>query len=74
MHFATLEKSQRLQRVLAVLRDGKTHTTRDLIIKAQVCAVNSIVAEIRANGIQVDCRRSGDVWLYCIAEQIAEAA
>jgi len=73
MHFATLEKSQRLQRVLDVLRDGKTHTTRDLIRKAQVCAVNSIVAEIRANGIQVDCRRSGDVWWYCIAEQIAEA-
>jgi len=70
MHFATLEKSQRLQRVLAVLRDGKTHTTRDLILKAQVCAVNSIVAEIRANGIHVDCRRSGDVWWYCIASEI----
>ncbi len=66
MHHAHLEKSSRLQRVLKVLNDGKRHTTRDIIRKASVCAVNSIVSELRVNGIKIDCQRNGDKWSYWI--------
>lgn len=71
MHAAPLD-SPRLQRVLAVLQDGKEHSTRDLVVRAHVCAVNSIVAELRAHGFDVQCRVSvgadgGRVWLYQLA-------
>jgi hypothetical protein len=66
MHSAKLSKSPRLQRVFNVLLDGKPHTTRNIIRKASVCAVNSIIAELRVNGVNIDCRREGDVWKYWI--------
>ena len=56
--------SNRLQRVLKVLSDRLPHTTRDLIRKANVCAVNSIIGEIRQNGIVVNCERKGNRWYY----------
>lgn len=64
MHNAKLSKSDRLQRVFNLLLDGKTHTTRDIIRKASVCAVNSIVAELRVNGVNISCKREGSVWRY----------
>lgn len=64
MHNATLDRSSRLQRVLKVLLGGKRYTTRDLMRKARVCAVNSCVAEIRENGIGVCCEREGGKWYY----------
>lgn len=59
MHAARLEKSERLQRVLALLEDGRWHSTLDIVIGAGVCAVNSCIAELRANGIAIACRRVG---------------
>ena len=64
MHFARFRTSKRLQRVMRVLADGQEHSTRDLIREADVCAVNSIVAELRANGIPVASRCKSGVWLY----------
>lgn len=64
MHYARLKHSPRQQRVLAVLADGQEHSTMALIERAHVCAVNSIVAELRANGIPVRCRRAKNVWHY----------
>ena len=61
--------SNRLQRVLKVLSDRAKHTTRDLIRKANVCAVNSIVGEIRQNGIAVNCERKGNRWYYWMGEK-----
>lgn len=66
MHAANIERSSRLQRVLKVLRDGKKHTTRDIIRKASVCAVNSIVSELRLNGVNIACERQGAKWSYWI--------
>lgn len=66
MHSAKIEKSNRLQRVLKVLWDGKEHTTRDLIKNSGMCAINSIVAEIRANGYSIDCQRRGNRWYYTL--------
>jgi hypothetical protein len=64
MNAATLENSDRLRRVLAVLADGNERTTLDIIAYARVCAVNSCIAELRANGLDIRCRRQGDVWYY----------
>jgi hypothetical protein len=49
--------SKRLQRVLGLLSDRKEHSTMDIIKRASVCAVNSIVSELRYNGIDIDCRQ-----------------
>lgn len=66
MHSASIENSPRLQRILKVLSDGKRHTTRDIIRKASVCAVNSCISEIRCAGIDVKCERDGNLWRYWI--------
>ena len=68
MHAARLAESPRLQRTLAVLADRREHTTRDILEAARVCAVNSTVAELRANGFSISCRQEvtpdGRIWLY----------
>lgn len=56
--------SKRLQRVAKYLSDGQEHTTLDIVSGAQVCAVNSIIAELRANGHEIKCQRRGDRWFY----------
>lgn len=64
LHAAAIENSDRLQRVLDVLADGAEHSTMDIVLAAGVCAVNSIIAELRANDCRIDCQRRGDVWFY----------
>ena len=64
MNFARLEKSKRLQRVKELLQDGRKHSTLDIVQNACVCAVNSIVSELRMNGFDISCKRKGDVWFY----------
>jgi hypothetical protein len=64
MRAARLENSPRLQRVLEVLMTGRDLTTLDIVVEAGVCAVNSCIAELRANGFDIRCWREGDVWLY----------
>lgn len=59
MNAASLDKSARLQRVAELLADGRWYSTLDIVVGAGVCAVNSCVAELRANGIPVACRRVG---------------
>jgi len=64
MNAAKLEKSERLQRVDALLSSGKQYSTLEIVQMACVCAVNSIVAELRANGRKITCKRFGDQWFY----------
>ncbi|WP_102226841.1 hypothetical protein [Acidimangrovimonas sediminis] len=54
MHAAALT-SPRLQRVLAVLRDGKPHTTRDIVRRGRVMAVNVCISELRHHGAEIAC-------------------
>ena len=68
MHFADISSSTRLQRILKVLQKGGKFTTRDLIRKSGQCAINSIVSEIRANGIAVECERVKNRWYYWLSE------
>lgn len=64
MNAAKLARSERLQRVKAFLSDYRPHSTLEIVQKAKVCAVNSIVAELRANGEAIQCDRRGDRWYY----------
>lgn len=56
MNAAKLEKSPRLQRVYEALQKHGPLTTMQIIQTAKVCAVNSIIAELRANQIPIDCK------------------
>ncbi len=69
MHAARLDDSARLRRVRRVLTDGAEHSTMDIVTRANVRAVNSIISELRANGLDIACRQTQDeagarVWLY----------
>jgi len=50
IHAASLDTSPRLQRVYSLLRKGAEYSTRDIIQRANVCAVNTIAAELKACG------------------------
>ena len=74
MNAASIEKSARLNRVLDLLSRGGEFTTLDIIKQANVCAVNSIIAEIRQNGYDITCQRRGDKWFYTLEQQHEQAA
>ena len=64
MHAARIEKSARLQRVAELLATGREFSTREISLGAQVCAVNSCIAELRDNGLRIHCERRGSQWFY----------
>jgi hypothetical protein len=68
MKAASLEKSDRLNRVHDLLLQGGEFSTMDIIKQANVCAVNSIISELRENGIGVSCQRKGERWFYKLEE------
>ena len=55
-HFARLSHSPRLQRVLQLLHDREWRSTREIIYKANVCAVNTCIHELRQNGFIIEQR------------------
>lgn len=59
MAHASIDRSKRLQRVLMLLSDGKEHSTLDIDQNAKVCAVSSVIHELRQNNIKVNCRCTG---------------
>lgn len=73
MHAARIDHSERLQRVAALLAGGGEYSTLEIIQQAGVCAVNSIISELRANGRDVRCKCIGrGVYVYWMP--IEEAA
>lgn len=73
-HAAHVASSDRLRRVLDVLSDGAEHTTLDVMERAHVCAVNSVVDELRGNGYVITCERRGDRWFYRMETREARRA
>lgn len=55
MHAAKIDESPRLQKVRDFLRRQGSATTREISQACDVYAVNSIVAELRANGFTITC-------------------
>lgn len=70
MNAATM-RSPRLQRVLGCLKRGGWWSTRQLIEYARVCAVNSVISELRANGYAIETEtkrwRGRTIWRYRLA-------
>ena len=68
MNAAKLEKSPRLQRVRDFICDGREYSTLQIVLGARVCAVNSCIAELRLNGLEIRCRsimQEGQrIWYY----------
>ncbi|BBO74699.1 hypothetical protein DSCW_21160 [Desulfosarcina widdelii] len=56
IHCAKIENSDRLRRVHSLLCDGGWHGTRKIMHSADVCAVNTVIAELRANGFEIATR------------------
>ena len=75
MNYAKFEDSERLQRVHAFLADGLPHTTREILLEADIAAVSPAVSELRANGAVIDCQRQDDPdgrprWYYTMTTPI----
>lgn len=68
MRAAKIENSDRLKRTLKVLKRSKSKgcTTMEIIVGANVCAVNSIISELRRNGYHIVCKREGMAWRYTL--------
>jgi hypothetical protein len=64
MHSARIEKSKRLQSVDKALASGTEMSTRELIQATGMCAINSIISELRDNGKDIRCHRRGGAWYY----------
>jgi len=47
--------SPRLQRVLQLLACGRTFSTRGIVRKARVVAVNAAISELRHHGAEITC-------------------
>lgn len=68
MHYAKIGKSDRLIRVFNFLQmyNNKWFSTMEIINFCKVCAVNSIISELRANGIEIETKRVGRIFYYKI--------
>ena len=72
MNAASIESSERLNRVLDLLSQGGEFSTLDIIKEANVCAVNSIISELRQNGFDINCQRRGDKWFYKLEKSLID--
>jgi hypothetical protein len=74
MKAASIDRSQRLRRVHALLRDGAEHSTADIVRGAGVMAVSACISELREQGAVIECRveASGGRrrWLYRMTRAI----
>ena len=73
MHAAALT-SPRLRRVLALLADGRPRTTREIVRRARVMAVNACISELRWHGAEITCVQRpnpngmGRIWTYTMTK------
>lgn len=71
MNHASLKRSARLRRALSALIAARGWvSTMTLIRRARICAVNSVIAELRENGCDISCEQRTDPatgkrrWVY----------
>ena len=68
MNNASLDKSERLQRLKRFLQGGNWRSTRDIVFNTDIMSVSAAVSELRANGLDIICRkvraRQGFIWQY----------
>jgi hypothetical protein len=59
IHAANAEKSKRLRKTYYALRYYGNPTTKQIADHTDSCAVHTDIAELRANGYQIDCKCVG---------------
>lgn len=66
MKAAKLEKSARLQRIHQLFERcrGKWLSTWEVQAEGRTCATSTCVSELRRNGINIESKREGGIWLY----------
>jgi len=64
MRAASVDRSERLQRVVKFISDGKEHTTLDIANGAKIMAVSAAISELRQQNFVIDCERRGNKWFY----------
>lgn len=64
MNAAKIDTSDRLKRVDRLLSSGRAMSTIEIMHAANVCAVNSVVSELRANGRQIRCWQKDRIFYY----------
>ena len=74
MNHARFETSDRLQKTLEYLIDGKPRSTREIMHGADICAVNSAVDELRENGFDVPCIKKSRPAIYQLINPAAARA
>lgn len=52
------------ERILALLQDGREHEMHDIHRAVGFCRLNSRVAELRARGNDIVCRKQGGLYHY----------
>ena len=68
-HIASVERSERLKRILQVLRAQPSITSRQLLYQSGVVALSAAINELRCQGYIIHCFRASDSegkrrWLY----------
>ena len=72
-HAAKIETSDRLQGVLAILKDRAWHGSFELMRQTNLVAIGSAISEIRANGYEVESRCVGQGrYEYRLLERVEE--
>ena len=78
MHAASLANSPRLQRVLALLSDGRRHSTLEITRSCRTVAASACIGELRRNGctIETTLERGPEarIYYYRLAEGPPSAA
>lgn len=77
IHYAKFEESPRLQRLLEFMLHGQPRTGRQIILGADINAVNSAACELRENGFDFRCVKQNNPPTYQLfhvdqARQLAE--
>ena len=63
MHAAKIQKSDRLRGLYKDLSRSLWQSTLELQMMGHV-AVSTSISELRANGKDIQCKRTGNVWRY----------
>lgn len=71
MNHAKFSTSPRLQRVHELLKSGE-HSTMAICLDAKVCAVSTVIAELRENGASIDCRRVDRIFYYKMTRRVPQ--
>ena len=49
--------NRRYNAVLNILSDHCWHSTRELVQRSGMCAINTIISELRQHGCEIECRQ-----------------